>query len=189
MSSVIRALIEKRNIIADLKSEFENLKEKDFDLTSKRTGIYNCIAHAAHDPKHKWWPVPKEYAGNDVVWPDGAPRRRTIRAFTLAFQTLGYKPCENGDFEAGFEKVAIYVSDKATPENPLDAPTHMARQLPCGRWTSKLGGKEDIAHNGLKNVEGRIYGRIARYLKRPVLQILSLEKKEADNGGKTQTEE
>lgn len=170
MSSVISALIAKRQIIVDLKAEFENLKEPDFDVTSPWTGVYNCIAHAAYDPKRKWWPVPE--GNNDAYWPPLVPRRRTVRAFTSAFESLGYHECEDGSYEADYEKVVIFVSDKATPENPLDAPTHMARQLPCGRWTSKLGGKEDIAHDSLTSLEGRQYGRIKRFLKRPRLPIV-----------------
>lgn len=188
MPSVISALLAKRNILIEIKSGFEQLKDGTFDVTSRFTGAYNCIAHAAHDPKHKWWPVPE--GSNDAFWPK-VPRRRTLRAFTLAFQTIGYEECENGDLEPGYEKVVIYVSDKATPENPLDAPTHMARQLPCGRWTSKLGNKEDIAHDDLDSLEGKVYGRVARFMRRSVvLPIIRLEEKqEATNDGQTAASE
>jgi len=187
MPSVISSLLAKRQILIDIKSEFENLKDGAFDVTSRWTGTYNCIAHAAHDPKRKWWPVPE--GSNDAFWPK-APRRRTVRAFTLAFQTLGYEQCDNGDLEPSYEKVAIFVSDKATPENPLDAPTHMARQLPCGRWTSKLGEKEDIAHDSLESLSGKIYGRAERFLKRPIIPIIRFEeKKEAVGDEQTKAAE
>ncbi|MCI0637958.1 MAG: hypothetical protein L0Y72_23715 [Gemmataceae bacterium] len=39
-------------------------------------------------------------------------------------------------------------------------PTHAARQLPTGRWSSKLGPSEDIEHD-LHALEGEIYGTIA----------------------------
>ncbi|MDT7777668.1 MAG: hypothetical protein QOC99_180 [Acidobacteriota bacterium] len=180
MSSVIRSILQRRQAENDIKREFENLKDGDFNVTSRWTGVYNCIAHAARDPKRKWWPVPE--GSTDAYWPT-ATRRRTARAFIRAFQTLGYEPCDNGELEAGYEKVAIYVSDKATPENPLDSPTHMARQLPCGKWTSKLGGKEDIVHDSLDSLAGKEYGRVHSFMKRRVIQIMRLEEKqEAENG-------
>ena len=52
------------------------------------------------------------------------------------------------------------------------APTHVARQLPSGAWTSKLGDWEDIEHQTLASLEERpgaapAYGKVARILKRP----------------------
>lgn len=180
MSSVIRSILQKRHAESDIKREFENLKDEDFSVTSRWTGVYNCIAHAARDPKRKWWPVPE--GSTDAYWPI-KQRRRTTRNFILAFQTLGYEPCDYGELEPGYEKVALYVSDKATPENPLDAPTHMARQLPCGKWTSKLGGKEDISHDNLDCLEGKEYGRVHSFMKRRVMPITRLEEKqEAEDG-------
>lgn len=41
------------------------------------------------------------------------------------------------------------------------------RQLPTGRWTSKLGQAEDIEHD-LRALEGEIYRAVALILKRPV---------------------
>ncbi|MGH7151714.1 MAG: DUF7689 domain-containing protein, partial [Planctomycetota bacterium] len=42
---------------------------------------------------------------------------------------------------------------------------HLARQIEDGRWTSKLGEREDIVH-ALRGVEGGSYGRVARILMR-----------------------
>jgi hypothetical protein len=56
----------------------------------------------------------------------------TVDSFILAFGILGYSPCDDGTLEEGFEKVAIYVDESETP-------THMAKQLPSGMWTSKCG--------------------------------------------------
>lgn len=47
-------------------------------------------------------------------------------------------------------------------------PTHAARQLPNGRWTSKLGFLEDIEHD-LHDVAGEAYGTVVVLLKRPML--------------------
>jgi hypothetical protein len=47
-------------------------------------------------------------------------------------------------------------------------PKHAARQLPSGRWTSKLGPMEDIEH-ALHDLTGMAYGSVVLVMKRPVL--------------------
>ena len=47
-------------------------------------------------------------------------------------------------------------------------PTHAARQLPDGKWTSKLGPFEDIKHSTLVCLKGPLYGEPDTYMKRPV---------------------
>ncbi len=95
-------------------------------------------------------------------WPSGIPRRETIDVFIQAFGTLGYIPCPTADVEPGFEKIAIYV-------NPARKPTHVARQLPTGKWTSKLGKLEDIEHESLNGLRGSSYGSEFFFLKRPII--------------------
>lgn len=52
--------------------------------------------------------------------------------------------------------------------------SHVARQLPDGRWTSKLGPDEDIEHNDLHALEGDVgvyplcYGVVIRFMRRPI---------------------
>ena len=62
--------------------------------------------------------------------------------------------------EPGFEKIALFATDQAVP-------LHAARQLASGRWTSKLGEREDIEH-ALRDLEGEIYGTVVLIMKRPV---------------------
>jgi hypothetical protein len=73
------------------------------------------------------------------------------------FTTLGYVPCSGEGPEPGFEKVALFARD--------GVPTHAARQLLNGRWTSKLGLREDIEHD-LHAVSGELYGSVVLFLKR-----------------------
>jgi hypothetical protein len=86
------------------------------------------------------------------------------------FRTLGYEPCDSAEPESDCEKVAIYV-------DLLNRPTHMARQLSSGWWTSKLGGLEDVIHRTLSEIEGtgipddRDYGRVAIFLRRPKSRV------------------
>jgi hypothetical protein len=88
------------------------------------------------------------------------PREVSCNAFVAAFLTLGYAACADESVEPGFEKVALFA-------DPEGVPTHAARQLPTGRWTSKLGQSEDIEHE-LRALEGPIYGTVVAILKRPV---------------------
>lgn len=82
----------------------------------------------------------------------------TLDAFAAAFATLGYAPCLDERPEHRFEKIALFAV--------AGLPTHAARQLPSGRWTSKLGLREDIEHD-LHAVSGGVYGTVAALLKRP----------------------
>lgn len=91
-------------------------------------------------------------------WPPGVPREETLAAFEAAYDTLGYSRCESAQFEPGFTKVAVYA--KGT------VPAHAARQLPDGRWTSKLGEREDIEHLTPELLEGEVYGYVSLILRR-----------------------
>lgn len=105
-----------------------------------RPGAYNCIAWAASDTRRGfWWPHA------DCYWPSWIEREPTIPCFVRAFRWLGYRLCDNSRLESGYEKVVLYAIGQS--------PKHMARQLPDGTWTSKLGGLEDITHFTLDAVE------------------------------------
>lgn len=78
----------------------------------------------------------------------------------------GYTICDTEEHEPDFEKVAIYLDHEDD--------VHAARQLPSGRWTSKLGEKHDLEHNTLKALEAdtRQYpqacGSVVQIMKRPI---------------------
>jgi hypothetical protein len=127
-------------------------------ITSDRSESYNCLAWAAGDDTRWWWPDDEDNLGLSH-WPEGVPRSEDLEAFVAAFETLGYGPCEDGRLETGLEKVAIYSRD--------GVPTHAARQLPEGTWTSKLGQGFDIRH-ALKAIEGPAYGLASLFLARPI---------------------
>lgn len=167
MSSIIAGILA-RQAENRIKKVFENLKDEEFEITSPFDPKYNCIAHAADDNEKWWWTVDKVMAGNDVFWFNNISYQTTLENFVLAFQKLGYQPCKNAGLEKGFEKVAIYVSIKSEVHSPKGTPTHMARQLASGKWTSKLGQDVDITHNTLESVEGKVYGVVKQILKRPI---------------------
>ena len=89
-----------------------------------------------------------------------------------AFETRGYAQCKNGKLEPGFEKVAIYAN--RMPWGDV-IPTHAARRLTDGRWTSKMGSFEDVAHEQPADVNGPVYGGVVHYMKRPIAKELSSE--------------
>lgn len=136
---------------------FAGLRTSLFRITSPATPEYNCVAWAASHTEIGWWPDPMQL----YFWPPGIPRQVTMDAFVAAFGTLGYAVCDTADLEPGFEKIAIYVDLSGRP-------THVARQLRDGQWTSKLGKREDIEHQRFDALIGSDYGFPVRFLKRPV---------------------
>lgn len=73
--------------------------------------------------------------------------------------TLGYDLTDGIWPEAGYERVVFYMSS--------DRVTHLARELPDGRWTSKLGESWDIAHDDPGALTGSDYGEPAFAMRRP----------------------
>ena len=137
---------------------FPALVKSHFRLTSPATRLYNCIAWAAEDDERWWWPDVE----GDYYWPPTVPRAETLEAFKLAYTELGYQECASPDHEIGWQKVAIFV-------DTLGKPTHAARQLSSGTWTSKCGRLEDIEHD-LEGVEGDSYGRAVCFMRRKVVE-------------------
>jgi len=84
-------------------------------------------------------------------------REETMAAFVEAYETLGYKLCFDERLEQGIEKIALYGIEQ--PDKTI-LPTHAARQLESGEWTSKLGDFEDISHKTLDDLNGLVYGRM-----------------------------
>ena len=145
-------------------NELPNLKNSNYQVTSPATRQYNCIAWAAGDSSRKWWPDPL-YIG---YWPAEATRSQTLEGFISAYSQLGYLPCDNGALEKGLEKVAIFATETA---NAL-SPKHAAIQLEDGRWSSKLGDFEDIAHLSVRDVEGPSYGQVIAFMSRPRQSVI-----------------
>jgi len=143
-------------MVTGIEAIFPRLRGATYQVTSARDDVYNCIAWAAGVTTDWWWPV-----GSDkTFWPTGVPRAVTLEAFHDAFATLGYQTYASEEPELGFEKIALFANDKGEPK-------HAARQLPNGRWTSKLGKMEDIEHD-LHDLTGTVYGSVVLVMKRPV---------------------
>jgi len=141
--------------MVDFENLFPKLRGSEYQITSPATEVYNCIAWAVGDIGRWWWPdlAKKRY------WPAGAARNETLPAFAEAFAALGFARCQDHALEPGIEKIALFAD--------RDGPQHAARQLPNGRWTSKLGEREDIEH-ALHDLEGIEYGTVALVMRRPI---------------------
>lgn len=138
-----------------IEGDFPGLAGTDWEITSPPTKAYNCIAWAADDPTRWWWPQPHPM----VYWPPSAPRDGSVETFIAAFGLLGYEVCPEFDvtLDERYDKLVLYTKD--------GLPTHMARQLPSGLWTSKCGGLEDIQHT-LEGLCGDVYGQPTIALRR-----------------------
>jgi len=138
-----------------------------FIIKSHATPNYNCIAWAAEEDDRWWWPD----SFGDCYWPESVPRRRSLESFIEAYKSLNYDICFDMRLESGFKKIAIYVDGN-------NLPTHAARQLADGVWTSKLGQFCDVEHDfieewvdsnvGLYHLRLSDYGRIGAILRKAV---------------------
>lgn len=135
---------------------FPRLRRGQYRLTSPATREYNCIAWAAGQTDRWWEPDPFEI----YYWPPGVPRQRNAASLIAAFALSGYTQCASASYEKGLEKIAIYTDSQGLP-------THAARQLSDGKWTSKLGECEDIEHEELVSLGGSLYGEPTIFLSRP----------------------
>jgi hypothetical protein len=142
-------------MVDGIESLFPRLAGSQYRITSPRDDVYNCIAWAAGAMGDWWWPI----GVGRTHWPDGVPRVASLDSFQKAFATVGYSVCTSEEPEPGIEKIALFADAQRKP-------THAARQLPSGRWTSKLGRAEDIEH-ALHDLEGMFYGFVALVMRRP----------------------
>ncbi len=139
--------------MVNIEALFPGLVGTSYRITSSTDDVYKCIAWAAGCTTDWWWPSDEP----GVFWPEGVAKTETIQAFQEAFTILGYTTCKSAEPETGYEKVAIFQTDEGCP-------THAARQLPNGLWTSNLGKLEDIEHElpALVGIEYDVIGVIMR---------------------------
>ena len=144
-----------------LEDRLPGLEGQDYRVTSPQTTDYNCVGWAPSDDERWWSPV----AGFGSYWPPEIPRALDVATFIALFELLGFERCDDDALEPDSEKIAIFAEDGYF--------THVARQLPSGRWTSKLGNDVDIEH-ALDDLVRREtpfpqyrYGAVAALLRRP----------------------
>lgn len=144
-----------------LEDRLPGLEDASYQVTSRQTTDYNCIAWVFGDTEHWWSPV----AQLGSYWPPEIPRSLDVGTFIALFELHGFDVCESEELESNYEKIAIFAVDGYF--------THVARQLLDGRWTSKLGNDVDIEHelHDLTRRESPYpqyrYGAVAALLRRP----------------------
>lgn len=124
---------------AQLLHIYPNLTEKNYRKTSDATINYNCVSWVFGN-KNEWkdfYLLPNYEYNEDLSCND----------YIKHFSRNGFKLCNDGDYEKGKQKIALY-------ENRAGEFTHVAMQLSETEWTSKLGEFEDIAHLGFESLEG-----------------------------------
>ncbi len=138
---------------------FPNLHVGNYRDTSPADRKYNCIAWAV-GIDHQWWdPFEPEDPDVEYYWPETAPRDYKIDSLIVAYKSDGFICCPDGSIEVGMETIAIYVDGNEY--------MHAARQLANGKWTSKIGRKEDIERDTLMDLAGPSFGQVAVFMKRP----------------------
>ena len=145
---------------ADLEKHLPGLTDTGYTITSDASERYNCIAWAVGE-SHRWW---SPLAEDAEYWPFAYQPTATIAVVQAALGTAGFEECEDGELRTDLEKAALFADERGF--------THVARQLPNGRWTSKLGSDRDIEHE-LEALEGfdnsplaYRYGRVVAFMSR-----------------------
>jgi hypothetical protein len=125
------------------RQSFPRLGE-DFEVLAPATSAYNCIA----------WALGKE---DSWIWPSAPGYAVSMADFDALFAFYGYRRIGslNYDKVPGYDKLVLYAkpNDFGVPE-----PTHSARQLPDGSWSSKLGKLPLIRHLHPDDIDGGSYG-------------------------------
>ena len=144
----------------ELEEDCSGLKGSDYKITSPKDPKYNCIAYAVGDLSQFWDDLGLIGATRikGYYWPPGAPDTDTMEGWVKVFELHGYKETSDATLEVEYEKIAIYAS--------AEGPEHVARQKASGAWTSKMGKGVDIEHPTLECLEGSLYGKIVKIMRR-----------------------
>jgi hypothetical protein len=137
---------------------FPELAVTGYRITSSIDTQYNCVAWALGFTQKWWWPESDE--DDTSFWPAAVPNVANVNAFEALFQWMGYSPTSDEGHRPWIDKLALFVDSEGEP-------SHVARQLPNGKWTTKLGELEDIEHE-LRALEGSEYGTVIRIYQRPM---------------------
>jgi hypothetical protein len=144
-----------------IKRFWPNLAQSGFEFKSVETTSYNCVTWV-----NKIQTDRVDYSHDEEGNPQIDEYFYSAEPYIKYFKEHGFEICDNSDLEDGFEKIAIYKKNNDFK--------HVARQLPNGKWTSKMGDFEDIEHTTLEAVEGYLYkfytfGKVSFFMKRKIV--------------------
>jgi hypothetical protein len=135
---------------------FPGLTAENHRIVGPASDQYNCIAWACRDIQRWWQP------GRHFYWPINAdPDDLSKEGLVKAMEAVGFAFSPDDSLEYGFDIIAILA-------NARGEYTHVARRLPTGKWTSKLGVDPLIEHDSLQVIAGGVYGSVVGYWKRPI---------------------
>jgi len=156
---VVHSISYQEKLDAAAVEEFAPRLVGNYRRTSDPTINYNCLAWAVEN-NEKWFDPQPFCAG--YFWPKGVPREWNMVNTLRVLEVYGYtEQVENGDLTEGMIKIAVYEDDDGTP-------THFARQLANGHWTSKAGELIDFEHDNLECLECEDYGKVSRFVAKRV---------------------
>ena len=138
----------------ELEEFFPNLAGSGYEITDEASGVYNCIAWALGITSEPW-----DALDPDAYWPPSLARNDLVFTVMQLFADEGYSLCDDDAVEPSYEKIAIYAF--------IGHFTHVAKQLPDGRWTSKMGKGDRITHPSPSNLAKGIYGNVHCIMRRP----------------------
>jgi hypothetical protein len=133
-----------------LYDRFPRLEGEAHEITSEPAG-YNCIAFIEGRTD--------QFIDPNGHWPDGVDKPpigsdQDLPFYKALFESYGYAECPGPDREDGYVKIAVYAMEGVF--------THVAIQMPSGRWRSKAGFLHDLIHDGLEALEGGVFTPDAR---------------------------
>jgi hypothetical protein len=146
---------------------------RDWIKTSEPTQDYNCVAHACDDNTRWWDPLPP----GGYYWPDpkiGRDLEYTVDRYVALFEYRGYERCAGGEHIVGKDKIVIYADSHGIFE-------HVAKQLPNGKWTSKIDIREDITHDTPHALSDGGYGKPVVYMEKKVTKDSSSEQSSSED--------
>ena len=145
-----------------IRKNWPKLTEENARITSIDDRDYNCLAFVVGDSENFWWPKKEE----GIYWPNEFPFLNTLpNVLNMLKAKFNFEKCDSSCLEIGYEKIAIYGEIESY------LPKHYAKQLPNGKWKSKLGGLEDIEHDTLDALGGEFYGEPMAIVKRRIVTL------------------
>lgn len=139
----------------EIEQLFPKLHGTPWEIKSRKTRRYNCLAWAARE-KHRRWDFTK-----GAHWPPGVKRASGIAYLVGAFQAEGFSVCNESDcrkYDSTADSIVVYEMNRIG--------MHAARLLANGMWSSKLGDVEDVQHKTPEDISGTTYGNPIVYMKR-----------------------
>lgn len=145
----------------ELTQYWPHLKEgENFRFTSLKKRGFKCI----------WYALMLEKGDIDMLWfrdmyeLDPNTLDHSAKGYADCFQKYyGFELCGSSSYEEGFVKIVLY-------EDKNKDFKHVARVLPNGNMTSKMGNYEDIEHYTMDAVSGDEYGYPSLFMKKKIDQ-------------------